>query len=57
MILNDYKCSKCKKIAIDKEHPPTCCGLPMDKIYVPNRVVWKTPGCTRTVPFPKKEDK
>jgi len=57
MILNDYKCSKCKKIAIDKEHPPTCCGLPMDKIYVPNRVIWKTPGCHKTVPFPKKEDK
>ena len=57
MNLNDWQCPKCKKVEVDKEEPPTCCGEKMKKMYVANRVIWKTPGCTKTVPFPDKEKK
>jgi len=55
MILNDYECTVCGHVEVDKMKPPRHCGKKMRKIYVPLVVSWKTPGCTRTVPFPEKK--
>ena len=56
MILNDYKCLQCEKVATDKEEAPTCCGKKMDKILANPPAIWKTPGFTRPKAFPKKEE-
>ena len=54
-----WKCSKCgKKMTLPAEKKARwCCGKRMDRDYQATPVVWKTPGCTRTVPFPDKEKK
>ena len=56
----NWRCTKCgKKMTLPAETKPKwCCGKRMVRDYKSVPVVWKTPGCTKTVPFPdKKENK
>ena len=60
MILRDWICDVCGHKKLDRpdtKYPPRHCRKVMRKIYKATPVVWKTPGCTRTVPFPDKEKK
>ena len=55
----DYKCSRCgKEMTLEAGRKPRWhCGKRMIRVFHAPPVVWKTPGCTRTVPFPDKEKK
>jgi len=56
---HDYKCSKCdRRMTLEAERKPRWChGKRMTRVIHASPVIWKTPGCTRTVPFPDKKEK